>query len=298
MADKYYYKGADINSIIQIGTKTIPTSTFSGFPPYTESSTDATIKSYSKINVDISYCESTEPITTKYNINGYVYKVAAGTTAAADIPIPIPVWANSMKFLIKSTTGAKGTDGSTGPRGDAGGDGNNGAPGHGHDCPMAQKKRPRNGGPGGAGGAGGAGGDGGVGGAGGAGAFVFTSSAIPINTNDSSLNCNIGNANATILSIGNSTRFILNAGQRGNNGQNGFKGKPGQRGNDGGNGGNRCDSPGTGTAGQNGAAGQKGDNGAAGTAGAAANVVIPPIVGGTGNVFNSTATVDVYFFKT
>jgi hypothetical protein len=297
MENKYYYKGADINSIIQIGTETIPTSTFNGFPKYTKSSTDATIKSYSRINTDIQYSESTTPITTTYDINGYVYKLSATTPEATTIPIPIPDWANSMKFLIQSATGAKGADGNTGPNGDPGGNGNAGGPGHGSDCPMGQKKRPRGGGPGGAGGAGGAGGPGGTGGNGGNGVFVFTSTAFPIRTNDK-LTCYIGNTTGAILDIGNSSRFIVNAGKRGNNGQPGGKGNNGQRGNDGGNGGNRCDSPGTGTPGQNGSSGNIGDTGPNGTTGSGGTVVIPPIVGGTGTVSSNLSNIDVYFFKT
>ena len=298
MADKYYYKGADINSIIQIGTKTIPTSTFSGFPPYTESSTDATIKSYSKIDVDISYCESTQPITSNYNINGYVYNVTATTSEAVEKTIPIPDWANSMKFLIKSTTGLQGPNGNTGPAGAPGADGNKGTDKHANNCPMAQKKRQRNGGPGGDGGAGGAGGAGGVGGAGGAGAFVFTSSAIPINTNDSSLKCNIGNNNATVLNIGNSYRFIANKGGIGNAGTSGTPGTPGTRGTRGGDGGINCDSPGTGTPGTPGTDGTPGTPGPNGNIGNPATLDIPPIVGGTGNINNTTASIDVYFFRT
>ena len=293
MANKYYYKGTDINSIVKTGGSTIPTTTFNGFPPYTTS-----IQPYSKIDVDISYCESGQPITSKYPITGSVYNITANTDYAVQAYIPIPTWASNVKFIMSSTTGAVGAVGPKGPNGTPGNGGTPGNAGKARGCPMGNATRPRGGGGGGAGGVGGVGGPGGPGGPGGAGAFIFTSSPIPIDSQNYFLKYNIGKSNSTVLNINDNYLFTAYRGQiggqgfSGNSGNNGTPGSPGQ------NGGNGCQDPGTAPGGAPGNPGTPGNTGAQGAAGNPANVVIPPIVGGTGNAYNTTSNIDVYFFKT
>ena len=291
MANKYQYKGTDISSIFKSGPSTIPTSSFNGFPTYTTSN-----DSFSRINVDIKYSESGQALTSKYPITGAVTQILANTVNATAGAIVPPSWANSMKFIVASTTGDVGEPGPQGSPGSAGAQGPTGPQGHANNCPQGQAKRSRDGGPGGAGGAGGPGGYGGPGGPGGPGAYIFTSSVMPI-TSTTPIQYNIGNANAVTFKV-DTASYIANRGGKGNQGGRGGNGNNGQSGYQGGQGSNNCPNSDRGGQGAQGASGNRGDQGPSGNQGVIGNLSIPPIVGGTGNAATSQAYINVYFFKT
>jgi hypothetical protein len=296
MADKYYYKGIDINSIVQSGTSTIPITSFNGFPPYATSN-----ESLSRIVTDMSYSISNTSITSDYSISAAVTTVTASNQYSSKGSVDIPSWADSMRFKINSSKGATGPSGNNGNIGAKGDKGDSGTPMTVKNCPPMSKSRPRNGGQGGEGGPGGAGGSGRPGGEGGEGGYIFVSTPIPINRTNVQLLYNIGNANETTLNIGTDYQFTVNSGSAGNNGDNGQpgnKGEPGNRGGDGAK--NSCQSPGTGSPGNTGAAGNKGADGAnPGNKGAIATFSIPPtITSSTGNSSETTSKINVYFFKT
>jgi hypothetical protein len=296
MADKYYYKGIDINSIVQSGNSTILKESFDGFPPYATS--DASL---SRIVTDMSYSISNTSITSTYSISAAVTTITASNQHSIPGNITIPTWADSMRFQINSSKGAIGPSGNNGNIGAKGDKGGSGTPMTVNNCPPMSKSRPRNGGQGGEGGPGGPGGSGRAGGEGGEGGYIFVSTPIPINSTNVQLSYNIGNANATTLNIGNVYQFTVNSGIAGNNGDNGApgnKGEPGNRGGDGAK--NSCQSPGTGSPGNTGAAGNKGADGAnPGNKGADASFNIPStITSNTGNSSETTSKINVYFFKT
>jgi hypothetical protein len=291
MANKYQYKGTDITSIVQSGASTIPTNKFNGFPTYTTSN-----DSFSKIDTDIKYSESGQSLTSKYPITGAVTQILANTVNATIGSIQPPIWANSMKFIVASTTGDVGNEGPQGPSGSGGPQGFTGPQGHANNCPQGQKKRPRDGGPGGPGGFAGPGGAGGPGGPGGPGAYIFTSSVMGI-TQSTPIQYNIGNGNTVTFRV-DTAAYVANRGAKGNQGAQGGRGNDGGRGNQGGQGSNNCPNSDAGGPGSRGTAGNTGNQGAAGNIGVPGNVTIPPIVGGTGNATTSQAYINVYFFKT
>jgi hypothetical protein len=297
MANKYYFKGTDIYSIVQSGNSTIPTTSFVGFPPYTQST-----EAYSRINTDMSYSITNTSITSNFPISAAVTTITATSINAAQNKIDIPEWADSMRFIIHSSKGANGPSGNNGSTGAKGAKGESGTPMTVKKCPPNDNKdRPRNGGPGGEGGAGGEGGSGRPGGEGGEGGYIYVSTPIPINSTNVQLSYNIGNENATILNIGDNYKFTVNRGMPGNAGDNGTPGNDGHPGTRGGDGGKTsCNQAGTGDSGSPGGPGTKGARGAnPGNKGAIATFSIPPtITSNTGYSSETTSKINVYFFKT
>jgi hypothetical protein len=290
MAGKYFYKGYDINDMIQTGTQNIPG--YTNFPKYIKTSgtygTSDTVKDgFANVYFDVSGDFSNKLIA------------AASTKVTNKGSISIPPWCNAVKIKLVTAKGLKGDTGEAGQGGDTGtdssGNGSNGANGDkGSDskCDVGGGT----GGPGGPGGyAGGAGkgGDGGDGGAGGDGGdggdgmITYSNVVYNIDTNYT-INVDISNVdisknklNFSIKKSNNQEVFKVEliSGSKGIKGASGLKGAKGANGEKGGDGakGYRGGDAGCGQQnpdwqalkyGRNGGSGARGDNGAKGATGA------------------------------